>query len=43
VVEEKARGYALIANEFIKAINNRYGATIRTVDANRYRPVLLPN
>jgi lysophospholipase L1-like esterase len=42
-VHPTARGYALIANEFIKAINNRYGATIRTVDANRYRPVLLPN
>ncbi len=42
-VHPTARGYALIANEFIRAINTRYGATIRTVDANRYRPVLLPN
>jgi len=41
-VHPTARGYALVANEFIRAINNRYGATIRQVDANSYRPVLLP-
>jgi lysophospholipase L1-like esterase len=41
-VHPTSRGYALIANEFIRAINIRYGATIRPVDANSYRAVLLP-
>jgi lysophospholipase L1-like esterase len=36
------RGYALIANEFIKVINAKYGSTIPQVDANKYRANNLP-
>jgi lysophospholipase L1-like esterase len=41
-VHPTPRGYALIANEFIKAINTRYGSTIPQVDINKYRAVSLP-
>ncbi|TXH53611.1 MAG: hypothetical protein E6Q89_09205 [Bacteroidia bacterium] len=33
---------ALLANEFIKAINNHYHATIKWVDASKYRGVVFP-
>jgi phospholipase/lecithinase/hemolysin len=36
------RGYALIANEFIKSINSTYGSTIPMVDVNKYRTTVLP-
>lgn len=36
------RGNALLANEFIKAINSRYGATIPQLDATKYRGVIFP-
>lgn len=36
------RGYALIANEFIKAINAKYGSTLRQVEANSYSGVTFP-
>lgn len=36
------RGNALIANEIIRTINQFYGATVNTVDANRYRGVDFP-
>lgn len=36
------QGYALIANEFIKAINSKYGATLHEVDANSYPGIRLP-
>ena len=35
-------GNALLANEFIKAINNTYGSTIPQVDATKYRGILFP-
>lgn len=41
-VHPTSRGYALIANEMIKAINARYGAVIAQVNANQYPGVLLP-
>jgi lysophospholipase L1-like esterase len=41
-VHPTPRGYALLANEFIKAINAKYGSTIPNVDINKYRGVLLP-
>jgi lysophospholipase L1-like esterase len=41
-VHPTPRGYALIANEFIKAINAKYGSTLPAVDVNKYRGVLLP-
>ncbi|MCC9135819.1 SGNH/GDSL hydrolase family protein [Pontibacter silvestris] len=36
------RGYAIIANEMIKAINTKYNSKIATVDETQYRAVLLP-
>ena len=35
-------GNALLANEFIKAINSKYGSTIPQVDATKYRGVAFP-
>lgn len=32
-----ARGYAMIANEFMKAINAKYGSTLREVDLGQYQ------
>ena len=37
-----ARGNALLANEFIKAINSTYQATIPEVDAMKYPAVIFP-
>jgi hypothetical protein len=36
------RGYAVIANEFIKAINNKYGSTLPMVNPNGYSGVKFP-
>jgi hypothetical protein len=36
------RGYAIVANEFIKAINNQYGSSIPTVSVSEYRGVKFP-
>lgn len=36
------RGYALIANEFIKAINIKYGSTLPSVNPNAYSGVKFP-
>ncbi|WP_223652034.1 SGNH/GDSL hydrolase family protein [Hymenobacter psoromatis] len=41
-VHPTPRGYALIANEWLRVINNYYGSTIPGVNANDYRGVLLP-
>ena len=41
-VHPTPRGYALIANEWIRVINNYYGATIPSVDPNKYRAVPFP-
>lgn len=35
-------GNALVANEFIKSINNTYGSTIPLVDVSKYRGVIFP-
>ncbi|TDQ07694.1 SGNH/GDSL hydrolase family protein [Pedobacter metabolipauper] len=35
-------GYAIVANEFIKAINSKYSSSIPTVDASKYRGTLYP-
>jgi len=35
-------GYAIIANEFIKAINAKYGSSIPGVDVSKYRGVKIP-
>ncbi|MFC5271068.1 SGNH/GDSL hydrolase family protein [Adhaeribacter terreus] len=36
------RGYALVANEFIKTINAKYNAKLPTVNVNAYNAVLFP-
>lgn len=36
------RGYAIIANEFIKAINSTYKSTLPQVDPNKYSGVTFP-
>lgn len=36
------RGNALLANEFIKAINTKYKSNIPTVDATKFRGVIFP-
>lgn len=36
------RGYAIIANEFIKSINNKYKSTLPQVDPNKYSGVTFP-
>jgi hypothetical protein len=41
-VHPTPRGYALIANEFIKVINKHYNACIPMVDVLKYRSVPLP-
>lgn len=36
------RGYALIANEFLKMINEKYGSTLPMVEVNKYSGVKFP-
>lgn len=36
------RGYAIIANHFIRAINTTYGSNLRTVDVNSYEGIKYP-
>lgn len=36
------KGYALIANEFVKAINNKYNSTIPTINCSECNGVLFP-
>lgn len=41
-VHPTPRGYAVVANEWIRVINSYYGSTVPTVNANNYRAVLFP-
>jgi len=41
-IHPSPRGYALVANEMIKAINAKYGSTLRQVDAAKYQGILFP-
>jgi lysophospholipase L1-like esterase len=41
-VHPNARGYAMVANEFIKAINAKYKSTIPSVDASKYQGIIFP-
>ncbi len=36
------QGYAVIANEFIKSINSKFGAKVRQVDPSQYEGVIFP-
>jgi len=42
-VHPSPRGYAVVANEMIKAINAKYNAAIPTTDVSKFRAVLFPN
>src|SRR5690606_39010095 len=37
-----AKGYAVVANYFIDAINMKYGSTLRSVNPNNYPGVIIP-
>ncbi len=41
-LQPNPQGYALIANEFIRAINDKYGASLHEVDPNSYPGIKLP-
>lgn len=41
-VHPTPRGYAVVANEFIRVINAYYGSTIPSVNGNLYRGVVFP-
>ena len=41
-VHPTPRGYAVVANEFIRVINNFYGASVPTLNLNNYRGVVFP-
>jgi lysophospholipase L1-like esterase len=41
-VHPTPRGYAVVANEFIRVINANYGSSIPSVNPNDYRAVLFP-
>ena len=36
------RGYALVANQIISAINAKYGSTVHPIDVNQYNGILFP-
>ena len=36
-IHPSARGYALIANKFLEAINAKYGSTFRSIDLGNYQ------
>lgn len=36
------RGYALVANQIIMAVNSKYGSTIPLVDVNKYKGIQFP-
>ncbi|WP_192822723.1 SGNH/GDSL hydrolase family protein [Rufibacter sp. LB8] len=36
------RGYAIVANELLKIINAKYGATVPTIDVTQFRAVRIP-
>jgi GDSL-like Lipase/Acylhydrolase len=41
-VHPNGRGYAIIANEFIRVINDFYGSNLQTVAVNNYRGITFP-
>ena len=42
-VHPNSKGYAIIANFFIEAINDKYGSNIPTVNVNEYKGIVFPN
>ena len=41
-VHPNPRGYALIANEFIRTINNYFGSTLPELDVTQYKGIVFP-
>ncbi len=41
-VHPNGRGYAVIANEFIRVINNHYGSKLQPVVVGNYRGITFP-
>ena len=41
-VHPNTKGYAIVANEFIRVINEKYGSTIPPVDVNAYNGIIFP-
>ena len=41
-VHPSPRGYALIANQFLAAINTTYGSNLKAVDLSKYRILFTP-
>ncbi len=41
-VHPNTKGYAIVANEFIRVINETYGSTIPPVDVNAYNGIIFP-
>lgn len=41
-IHPNQRGYAMISNEFLKAINNQYKSTLPDVDVNSYNGIIFP-
>jgi hypothetical protein len=42
-VHPNRKGYAIVANFFIEAINEKYGSNIPTVNVNEYKGIVFPN
>ncbi len=42
-VHPNTKGYAIIANFFIEAINDKYGSNIPKVNVNEYKGIVFPN
>lgn len=42
-VHPNTKGYAVIANKFIEAINSRYGSTVPRIDVNQFKGIEFPN
>jgi len=42
-VHPNPKGYAIIANKFIEAINFKYKSNVPRVDVNQYKAILFPN
>ncbi|HSY77327.1 MAG TPA: SGNH/GDSL hydrolase family protein, partial [Bacteroidia bacterium] len=42
-IHPNARGYAVVANQIISAINSTYGSTLPQADITKYKAVIFPN
>lgn len=42
-IHPNAKGYSIVANQFILAINSRYGSTLPPADITKYKGVIFPD